>query len=74
MQLLDQALIALYQEKLITRDTVLAFCNDNEQVERRIASKGGFSDSPADNGISTNMDTVDSWTPSTKKAPQTTSY
>ena len=75
MQLLDQALIALYQEKLINRDTVLAFCNDSEQVERRIASKGGGQpDSPADNGIVVNSDAADSWSPLTEQAQRMTSY
>jgi len=74
MQLLDQSLLALYQEKLINRETVLAFCNDIEQVERRIASKSNVSDRPADNGISVNMDTVDSWNPSTEQEQRMASY
>jgi len=74
MQLLDQALLALYQEKLITRETVLAFCNDNEQVERRIASKDEQTDSPANGDISVNMDAVESWSPSAEQAQRMTSF
>jgi twitching motility protein PilT len=76
MQLLDQALITLFREKLITRDTVLAFCNDNEQVERQIASKGERIDIPVNGNISLNIDAEGSWSPSTstEQAQPMTSY
>ena len=76
MQLLDQALITLFREKLITRDTVLSFCNDNEQVERQIASKGERIDIPVNGNISLNIDAEGSWSPSTstEQAQPMTSY
>ncbi len=39
MQLLDQALVNLYREKLITREDALAYCNDREELERLIANR-----------------------------------
>ena len=39
MQLLDQALIELYRDKLITRESVFDFCNDYELVERLMSGE-----------------------------------
>jgi twitching motility protein PilT len=75
MQLLDQALIELYQAKLITRDSVLDFCNDREQVERHIASDGEQLDKQPvvdENAVFT-PDASRSWTPSTSPDKQTVS-
>jgi twitching motility protein PilT len=55
MQLLDQALLDLYHDKLITRESVFEFCNDREQVERHIARDSEQLEKPfaADNGVFT---------------------
>ena len=37
MQLLDQALVNLHKDGLITTENVFAFCNDREEVEKLIA-------------------------------------
>ena len=36
MQLLDQALVRLYQERVISRETLFSFCNDRDEVEKFI--------------------------------------
>jgi len=38
MQLLDQALVNLYKDRLISKDSVYAFCNDLDEVEKLIAN------------------------------------
>ena len=38
MQLLDQALVALHRNGVISRDNVYAYCNDHDEVEKLIAS------------------------------------
>ena len=38
MQLLDQALVDHYQQKNISRESVFAFCNEPEQVEKLVGS------------------------------------
>ena len=66
MQLLDQALIDLYHQKLITRESVFDFCNDREQVERHIASEGEPLDKPAaDENVIFTPEAASSWSPST---------
>jgi len=45
MQLLDQALVNLYKQRKITRQSAFGFCNDPEQVEKLIGSQAP--DSPA---------------------------
>ena len=43
MQLLDQALVNLYREKCISRESVFAFCNDREQAEKLIGGNNSSS-------------------------------
>jgi twitching motility protein PilT len=38
MQLLDQALVSLHKDGIITTDSIYAFCNDREEVEKLIAN------------------------------------
>jgi twitching motility protein PilT len=38
MQLLDQALVNLHKERMITTESVYAFCNDPEEVEKLVAN------------------------------------
>ena len=75
MQLLDQALIDLYREKLITRESVFDFCNDREQVERHIASEGEQLDKKptADENVVFTPDAAQSWSPSTAPERQAVS-
>ena len=37
MQLLDQALVKLYRQNLISREDLFAFCNDRDEVTKLIA-------------------------------------
>ncbi len=39
MELLDQALLRLYKNGIITRDTVFEFCNDREEITRLTGEK-----------------------------------
>jgi twitching motility protein PilT len=74
MQLLDQALLDLYREKLITRESVFDFCNDREQVERHIATKGEQLEKKyADEHAFFTPEPVPAWKPSTDQVTQTTS-
>jgi len=41
MQLLDQALVRLYQERVISRETLFSFCNDRDEVEKFINTAYG---------------------------------
>ena len=39
MQLLDQALIRLYREELISYENVLAFCHDHDEIQRAVVKE-----------------------------------
>jgi len=38
MQLLDQALVNLYRQKIINRENLFAFCNDRDEVEKLVGN------------------------------------
>jgi len=40
MELLDQVLVKLYRQKIISRDHMLAFCNDPGEVEKLVGGVG----------------------------------
>jgi len=40
MELLDQVLVKLYRQKIISRDHMLAFCNDQGEVEKLVGGVG----------------------------------
>ena len=40
MELLDQVLVKLYRQKIISRDHMLAFCNDQSEVEKLVGGVG----------------------------------
>ncbi len=46
MQLLDQALLDLFLEKLISRESVFAFCNEPEQIEKMMSTVNPDSSPP----------------------------
>jgi twitching motility protein PilT len=74
MQLLDQALLDLHREKLITRESVFDLCNDREQVERHIATNGEQLEKKyADEHAFFTPESVPVWKPSTDQVKQTTS-
>ena len=71
MQLLDNALIDLFHDKLITRESVFDFCNDREQVERYIASDGEQLDKPSEEENEVFIPaSAHSWSPSTTREKQ----
>ncbi len=41
MELLDQALVRLYRDGVITRERVYEYCNDPEEIAKLIGDKGG---------------------------------
>ncbi|MBN1643199.1 MAG: PilT/PilU family type 4a pilus ATPase [Dehalococcoidales bacterium] len=46
MQLLDHALVKLYKDILISRESVFAFCNDRDEIERAIGSASAKDETP----------------------------
>ena len=72
MQLLDQALVDLHRQKLISRNSVFAFCNEHDQVEKLIASNGNqvqrLTATDRENGAS---DSADRWSPTLTPDHQT---
>ena len=54
MQLLDQALVNLFREKEISRESLYAFCNEPEQVEKLIIGSGLAAAAPLQTSVAVN--------------------